>query len=307
MAFDQGKVLGIHALTTSYYGNYEMLELAMVNGKGEVQFHERFKPRHAKRWPKTQKAHGITYGDVKDKHEAIWFADEIDRVVRSARVIAAYPDYFHVSAVKNSGIECGLEDKRSVNVMELHARNYLERTEEDIYWFDEDGDRHRRKYPKSARAVTMAEAVHDFPNVRRAIGWGDAGDAVWGAAASALMYVEMCARGDKGASKALRYEGLPSKLTYMQRSGIQREVLRAAKGENGAVPVSDKSQSPCLARLDEAGIEYIDNRDRGGSLWVIGDSRIERELQELGRYGLRFHYKENGGKATGGKPGWWSK
>ena len=69
----------------------------------------------------------------------------------------------------------------------------------------------------------------------------------------------------------------------------------------------DGIEDQALAELEAAGVEYVDKRDNGGALWVIGGEELGDLLRGLSQYGFGFRYKESGGKATGGKPGWWSK
>ena len=69
----------------------------------------------------------------------------------------------------------------------------------------------------------------------------------------------------------------------------------------------DDSEDKALAELDAAGVEYVDKRDAGGALWVVGGEELGGLLRGFSQYGVGFRYKEPGGKATGGKPGWWSK
>lgn len=62
-----------------------------------------------------------------------------------------------------------------------------------------------------------------------------------------------------------------------------------------------------IPAIEDAGLEYIDKRDSGGNLWVIGDRKIVRAISELNKQGARFKYRESGGKATKGRSAWWMK
>src|SRR5699024_1679092 len=63
-------------------------------------------------------------------------------------------------------------------------------------------------------------------------------------------------------------------------------------------------QSELLEYLDKYGLEYIDHRAKGGSLWVIGDRRIEPYLKPLKEEGILFRFKAVGGRASKGRPAW---
>ena len=59
--------------------------------------------------------------------------------------------------------------------------------------------------------------------------------------------------------------------------------------------------------LDSHGLEYVDLRSKGGCLWVIARITASSFFEECQKYGVIFHFKENGGNATSGKPAWWTK
>ena len=59
--------------------------------------------------------------------------------------------------------------------------------------------------------------------------------------------------------------------------------------------------------LEDAGVEYIDKRPVGGALWVVGGRELADLVQGLSDFGLSFHFAKGGGRATGKRPGWWSK
>ena len=52
------------------------------------------------------------------------------------------------------------------------------------------------------------------------------------------------------------------------------------------------------------GLEYIDKRDSGGNLWVVGDKSIKDFIHTLEKRGAKFTYKEDGCKASKGRPAW---
>lgn len=59
-----------------------------------------------------------------------------------------------------------------------------------------------------------------------------------------------------------------------------------------------------LTYLASHDLEFIDHRNKGGSLWVIGDRRIEAYLKSLEEEGIYFRFKPVGGKASKHKPAW---
>ena len=66
-------------------------------------------------------------------------------------------------------------------------------------------------------------------------------------------------------------------------------------------------QDEIVQILDEKNISYIDNRNNKGCLWIIGDESLSSVFDKFSQYKVSFHYKAHGGRATKGKPAWWTK
>lgn len=62
-----------------------------------------------------------------------------------------------------------------------------------------------------------------------------------------------------------------------------------------------------LTLLRQHGVRFMDKRGNGGALWLIGGNELKPIIAEAKRLGFAFHFKEDGGKATKGAPGWWGK
>lgn len=78
---------------------------------------------------------------------------------------------------------------------------------------------------------------------------------------------------------------------------------QAIPGMEPALPASNDF----LSLLKEKGIHFVDKRSNGGSLWLIGGNELKPVVEDAKKFGIRFHFKEDGGKATKGAPGWWGK
>lgn len=59
--------------------------------------------------------------------------------------------------------------------------------------------------------------------------------------------------------------------------------------------------------LRQKGVWYIDKRRSNGALWILGGKELSGIVKQCLTLGVRFTFKEDGGKATKGKPGWWAK
>lgn len=62
-----------------------------------------------------------------------------------------------------------------------------------------------------------------------------------------------------------------------------------------------------VTKVQRAGIPFIDNRSKGGALWIIGGKELERFVKECEGDKVVFRFKAGGGRITKGKDAWWSK
>ena len=60
-----------------------------------------------------------------------------------------------------------------------------------------------------------------------------------------------------------------------------------------------------LEAIEDAGFEYVDKRESGGNLWVVGGMSLKTFMHDLENRGAKFTYKAEGGKATGKRPAWY--
>lgn len=62
-----------------------------------------------------------------------------------------------------------------------------------------------------------------------------------------------------------------------------------------------------LQKIADAEGKIIDKRQNGGALWIVGGKNLSPIMNEFKKMGISFIFKAGGGKATGGKDGWWAK
>ncbi len=71
--------------------------------------------------------------------------------------------------------------------------------------------------------------------------------------------------------------------------------------------ISRTNSDAFLDYLEARGIEFIDKRDKGGCLWIVGGSELE-DLDILSkRQGIVLNYSKAGGRTTKGRSAWWTK
>ncbi len=74
--------------------------------------------------------------------------------------------------------------------------------------------------------------------------------------------------------------------------------------------VSERSTYPAVTSniielFKQKGVAYIDKRDMGGALWIIGGHLMDDLIAELKKQGYNFVFCEKGGKATHDMPAWY--
>ena len=93
----------------------------------------------------------------------------------------------------------------------------------------------------------------------------------------------------------------------------------AAKPKPAAKPVAparaaDVSPKPAeaeaevdwvAAMLASRGVQVIDRRPQGGSIWAVGGGELDALMSDFAAHGAEFTYKMEGGKATKGHAAWW--
>lgn len=89
--------------------------------------------------------------------------------------------------------------------------------------------------------------------------------------------------------------------------GIQIQLIKLCAVYSHSMVGESDNDDWLIPAIEDAGLEYIDKRDSGDNLWVIGDRKIVRAISELNKQGARFKYRESGGKATKGQSAWWMK
>jgi very-short-patch-repair endonuclease len=59
--------------------------------------------------------------------------------------------------------------------------------------------------------------------------------------------------------------------------------------------------------LQGKGFSFVDKRNKGGALWVIGGKELASSMEEFAKHGYKFNFTPKGGRATRHKPGWYYK
>ena len=99
-----------------------------------------------------------------------------------------------------------------------------------------------------------------------------------------------------------------NKLTGSNSNNPSIDVTKPVKPAGTTPKTTNSSGDDLLGYLKSKGIEAIDKREKGGSLWIVGGKDLDSVIQETKKlYGARWTYSEKGGNATKHRSGWFTK
>ena len=97
---------------------------------------------------------------------------------------------------------------------------------------------------------------------------------------------------------------------HISKQPIKRPQSQSAVPDQLVMSGMEDNSSPnedIISFLKKRGVKFVDKRQFNGSLWVIGGHELDEIVSKAQALGFRFIYKADGGKATKGEPGWWTK
>jgi DNA polymerase-3 subunit epsilon len=99
--------------------DHEILQLAMIDGKGQILFNEYFKPEKHKVWPEAETINGITPPMLKDKLSVANYTNVIQSHIDTADLLIAYNFEFDYIFLRSIGIN--FVGKQYCDVMKRYA------------------------------------------------------------------------------------------------------------------------------------------------------------------------------------------
>lgn len=79
--------------------------------------------------------------------------------------------------------------------------------------------------------------------------------------------------------------------------------------ENKPVPSDINAKvrpATVVADVIDAHIDYVDNRNKRGCLWILGGHELQPFVDKCSGKGVVFHYSQSGCRASNGNPAWWT-
>lgn len=89
------------------------------------------------------------------------------------------------------------------------------------------------------------------------------------------------------------------------------EAFRADKSVQLEIPILTENKSKQLpdealfSLLKDKGIKFIDKREKGGALWIVGGHELDSVMTACRELGYQFFFSEKGGRITKNQPGWY--
>ena len=114
-------------------GRYnEILELAIYSARGELVLNSLYKPKRNRRWPHSEKVHGISPDMVQDKPHFQDCLRKIQKIFDRCQMILGFALDNDVRILEQSGIK-GLTPERCLDVRELFWGVYRDELQMDFY------------------------------------------------------------------------------------------------------------------------------------------------------------------------------
>jgi DNA polymerase III subunit epsilon len=117
---DLSDILIFDTETTGVNPKYEeILELAIINGCGDILFNGRFRPEKRKTWKHAQEINGISPDDVKDCKPITEYLLQLQEIFDKPKIIAGYNVNFDLKFIHAAGIKTHAD--YIIDVMEQFA------------------------------------------------------------------------------------------------------------------------------------------------------------------------------------------
>ncbi|WP_288869274.1 YodL domain-containing protein [uncultured Ruminococcus sp.] len=122
---DPSTAIAMNFEATGYEYEDELLQLSIINFKGNILFNSYFKPKKHKEWTETEQVNGISPEMVADRPAISEKISEINAIIENSDTIIGYNTQFDIGFLKANGAIVP-DDLETVDVMEDFAKIYGE-------------------------------------------------------------------------------------------------------------------------------------------------------------------------------------
>lgn len=103
---DESKIICFDLETTGLNDRDEILQIAIINGYGDVLFNEYIKPKRKKKWPKAEEINHISPSDVQNCQTFSYYRDVIQEIFDDAEYVIGYNcNDFDIPIIERAGID----------------------------------------------------------------------------------------------------------------------------------------------------------------------------------------------------------
>lgn len=122
---DPSTAIAMNFEATGYEYEDELLQLSIINFKGNILFNSYFKPKKHKEWKEAEQVNGISPEMVADRPAISEKISEINAIIENSDTIIGYNTQFDIGFLKANGAIVP-DDLETVDVMEDFAKIYGE-------------------------------------------------------------------------------------------------------------------------------------------------------------------------------------
>lgn len=101
---NRNEILVLDTETTGFLGDAELLQVSILDGKGQVLMNEYFKPDHTASWPGAMAVNHITPAMVADKPSIQARKNDISHLLRHAKAVVGYNISFDLKMLRQNGV-----------------------------------------------------------------------------------------------------------------------------------------------------------------------------------------------------------
>lgn len=95
-------------------------------------------------------------------------------------------------------------------------------------------------------------------------------------------------------------------LNFITENGASITESTFPAVRNANTEITAVHPATVISDIVDAHIEYLDNRDKRGCLWIIGGRKLQPFVDKCAVKGVIFHYSQDGCRASSGSPAWWT-
>lgn len=98
-----------------------------------------------------------------------------------------------------------------------------------------------------------------------------------------------------------------SNMNDVEKNTNARDISELKIALDNCVSRDERLNIALLNYCKKNNVEYVDKREKGGCLWIVGGHDLEKEMNLLIEYKIKFIFSPNGGRASKHRQAWYFK